>query len=187
MSTVDQLISASELERMGDAADHCELIDGELVPMSPAGAELGAVAMQLGIEIGVFVREQQLGETFAAETGFVISRDPDTVLAPDVAVVLTESRGDRKLTRSFFDGAPDLAVEVLSPSERVNEVATKVARWLKAGCQEVWIVDAADSSIAIHRSTTDVTCFSRQEALSGSLVLPGFEVKLSELFAACRQ
>ncbi len=187
MNTVDQLISALELEQMGDAASRCELVAGELVPMSPAGEEHGIVSMRLGVEIYHFVREQQLGETFAAETGFVIARDPDTVLAPDVLVVLTESRAGRPVRKSFFDGAPDLAVEVLSPSERVNEVAAKVARWLKAGCLEVWVADGNDGSIAIHRSATDVTCFGREDTLTGSIVLPGFEVKLANLFPDCDQ
>ncbi len=108
--------------------------------MSPGGFEHGRVALRIGEFVSSFVRQRGLGVATGAETGFQIGRDPDTVRAPDVGFVCAE-RVPATPTAGFFDGAPDLAVEVLSPSDRASEVLAKVQDWLGAGCRIVWVVD----------------------------------------------
>jgi Uma2 family endonuclease len=117
-----------------------------------------------------------------AETGFQISRDPDTVRAPDVAFVRAE-RLPAAEPLGFFPGAPDLAVEVLSPSDRAGEVLAKVQDWLEAGCRAVWVVDPHTQTISDYRSRSEVVVFSGADTLTGGTVLPGFSVSLPEIFA----
>src|SRR5258706_2691268 len=119
---------------MPDDGWRYELVDGGLRGVSPAGQEHGRVAMNLGSRLAQFVRERALGVVFAAETGFLIRRQPDTVRAPDVAFV---SSARQSAAEGFFPGAPDLAVEVVSPSDSFVEVEEKVLEWLGAGSQAV--------------------------------------------------
>ena len=125
ISTADQLFEAPDLGR-------CELLRGELVMMSPAGSKHGVIALRIGGLLMDFVEPRGLGVVFGAETGFCIASNPDTVRAPDVAFVRRERIGGG-LPEGFFPGAPDLAVEVLSPNDRASEVLAKVRDWLAAG------------------------------------------------------
>src|SRR5690349_1374741 len=136
MTTSSKLITADELLKMGDIG-RCELVYGELVMMSPAGAEHGAVAGRIFRLIANFVEQHHLGMTFAAETGFRLAADPDTVRAPDASFVRRQ-RVKGRLTKKFFEGAPDLAVEVVSPDDRKREVADKKNAWLAHGAISVW-------------------------------------------------
>src|SRR5215218_2442731 len=109
----EKLVTADELLAMGDIG-RCELIYGELVMMSPAGAEHGVIAGRLFLAISQHVEATGLGLAFAAETGFKLSSDPDLVRAPDASFV-TKARIGASLPKGFFPGSPDLAVEVVSP------------------------------------------------------------------------
>ena len=111
ITTAEQLWAANLPER-------CELVRGQLRMMSPGNSEHGWVIMNLAAPMAVFVKQHNLGFVFAAETGFVIAREPDSVRAPDVAF-LCRDRIDGPVPRKFFPGAPDLAVEVISPSDSV--------------------------------------------------------------------
>jgi len=108
--------------------------------MSPAGGLHGWVMLNVGSPVRERVRRTKSGYIFGAETGFLIERDPDTVRAPDVAFVRLE-RVKHGLTERFFEGAPDLAAEVLSPTDSASEVHEKAEQWLRAGCSEVWLID----------------------------------------------
>src|SRR5260221_13048162 len=106
MPVETKLTCAEELMAHPSSEARHELIDGELITMSPSGAEHGDVAAEIGARLRDYVRERRLGKTYAAETGFLISRDPDTVRAPDASFV----RADRVVNvRTYFPGAPDLA------------------------------------------------------------------------------
>ena len=182
MATVEQITTAEQLLR-ATGLGRCELVRGELIMMSPAGFEHGEVAAALTEYLRTFVRQRALGTVTGAETGFCIARDPDTVRAPDVAFV----RGDRLPSprpRAFFDGAPDLAVEVLSPEDRASEVMAKVQDWLEGGCCEVWVVDPKTRTVAVHRSRNEVLVLHLTDALGGGDLLPGFSLPLAEIFAA---
>jgi Uma2 family endonuclease len=180
MSTIEHLISAEELLQMPDLG-RCELVRGELMMMSPAGSTHGLIVGNLTLLLGNFVKSNKLGRIMGAETGFIIRRDPDSVLAPDVAFI-SASRFPSILPQGFFNGAPDLAVEVLSPDERVIKIQEKTRSWLKAGCRAVWIVDPKTKIITIHKNDNDVAVFNINDTITDEQVLPGISVKASEIF-----
>lgn len=175
-------ITAEELFEMSDIG-RCELIRGEIIHMAPSGAEHGDIAGELFGLIWSFVRQHKPGKVYAAETGFKISHDPDTVRAPDVAFV-RKDRVPAKYRRGFFDGAPDLAVEVVSPGDTHSELAAKVDKWLAAGTVSVWVVDPATRSIEIYHNSGEVLRFRVGETLTDDAILPGFKLPLNELFEA---
>jgi Uma2 family endonuclease len=180
MTTSSKLITADELLKMGDIG-RCELIYGELVMMSPAGAEHGAVAGKIFRLIANFVEQHQLGMTFAAETGFKLAADPDLVRAAD-ASFLRRQRVKGKLTKKFFEGAPDLAVEVVSPEDTKREVADKKNAWLAHGATSVWIADPATQTIVVHHAGKKPVTFARRQKLSDEDVLPGFTLDVDRAF-----
>ena len=129
------LLTAEELFRLSSSGRRYELVKGELYDMSPEGARHGGVAMEVPTLLGAHVNANQLGRVFAAETGFIVRRDPDTVRAPDVAFVAKDRLPPppRRAAGRIHDLAPDLAVEVLSPTDRPPEVRDKVEEWLRGG------------------------------------------------------
>jgi Uma2 family endonuclease len=157
-----------------------ELVRGELRQMSPAGSKHGWVISRTTRSLTAFVEDGDLGYVFGAETGFVIETDPDTVRAPDVAFV-RKDRVDGELPDQFFPGAPDIAIEVLSPSDSASSVQEKSEDWLNAGCHEVWLVDPrrkTASRCELTESgmvTLSVTCLT-------SDLLDGFELQVSSIF-----
>src|SRR5262245_36616574 len=118
--------TADELLRLPDDGFRYELIHGELRRMSPAGSKHGVVAMNIALSLGSHVRTHALGRVFAAETGFLLSQDPDHVRAPDSAFVRKERADEVGDTEKFWPGPPDLAVEVISPSDTYTDVEERV-------------------------------------------------------------
>jgi len=175
ITTAEQLLHSPDLGR-------CELVRGELVMMSPAGFEHGRILVRITRPLAEFVEQQRLGVVTGAETGFHIGRDPDTVRAPDVAF-LRAARVPAEPERGFFPGAPDLAVEVLSPEDRASEVLAKVRQWLDAGTETVWVADPATETVSVYRSPTRAEVLGEGEVLGGGELLPGFRVLVSEIFA----
>jgi Uma2 family endonuclease len=149
--------------------------------MSPAGSRHGAVAMQIGEHMSRFVKHHALGMVFAAETGFIIHRNPDTVRAPDVSFVRAERLADG-IPIGFFAGAPDLAVEVVSPDDRPVELAAKVAGWLAAGSTAVWVVDPGKRTATVHCVDGEIDRLSAGDTLADGTVLPGFIMPLTGFF-----
>lgn len=177
---IDSLMTAKELFQMPDLG-RCELIRGEIITMPLSGALHGRYIVILERWLGNHVAEHNLGMTFGAETGFILGRNPDTVRAPDVAFMVTE-RVPNPLPAGFFPGPPDLAVEVLSPSDRAGEVNAKTRGWLAAGCREVWIVDPKTQTITLHRAEGSITQLASADVLESPQLLPGFRKPLAELF-----
>jgi Uma2 family endonuclease len=175
-----KLITAEDLLKMGDVG-RCELIYGELVMVSPAGFSHGEIALRIGRLLGNFVEQNGLGVVLAAETGFVIERNPDLVRAPDASFVrigrLPKSGEDK-----FFSGVPDLAVEVVSPDDTKREVAEKVNMWLAHGTISVWVADPATMTIAIHRTGQPPIHLSIDDSIADEPALPGFIVAVSRIF-----
>jgi Uma2 family endonuclease len=174
ITTAEQLLSAGDIGR-------CELVRGQLIMMSPAGANHGYIAVNVCRLIANHVVEHGVGRVFAAETGFFIGRNPDTVRAPDVAFVRKERATVPK--RGFFPGAPDLAVEVLSPDDSASEVLEKVEDWLAAGTESVWIVDPQRQTIAVHRASSPAQVFHADDEVTDEAVLPGFRMRVADVFA----
>lgn len=163
----------------GDA--RFELVEGELRPMPPpAGDEHGSTTFDLGFEVGLFVRNANLGRCWTAETGFLIARDPDTVLAPDFAFVARE-RLPGPPGKKYVPVVPDLVLETRSPSDTRREVEDKVAQWLAAGVRMVWELDLKARVLTVHRPGAEPRALGAGDTLDGADVLPGFTLPLARL------
>jgi Uma2 family endonuclease len=132
--------------------------------------------------LGHFIEKHDLGLVFGAETGFLIARDPDTVRAPDFAFIAKPNLPKDKPAEAFWPGAPDLAVEVLSPGDTTGEVDEKISAWLAAGSAAVWVIDPQLQTVAIYRSRTDIRIRTVGESLEGTPLVPGFSCPVAELF-----
>lgn len=150
--------------------------------MSPAGFRHGEVALRLGISLGQHVRARGLGRVLAAETGFVLARDPDTVRAPDVAFVKEARVPAAGSPAGFWSGAPDLTAEVVSPGPSYSEVKEKVRAWLDAGCAMVLVLDPQDRSVTVFEGMDDVRILRGEDVLEGGEVVPDWTVPVRELF-----
>jgi Uma2 family endonuclease len=159
----------------------CELMHGELITTSLSSSLHGRYCAFLVAMLWGYVDERRLGMVFGAETGFIIERNPDTVRAPDVAFVVKERLPD-PLPSGFFPGPPDLAVEVLSPSDRASEIMAKTRQWLSSGCREVWIVDPETKTITIHSANGAIAQLVATDILESTTLLPGFRKPLAEMF-----
>ena len=157
-----------------------ELVRGVLHVREPAGSRHGRVAMNLGAELRAQAKATDAGTVFAAETGFKLYTDPDTVRAPDVAFVAKERVPPSDAT-GFAELAPDLVAEVLSPDDRPAEVLAKVADWLAAGTRLVWVIDPARRSARVYRDDGTEQILSADQALDREDVLPGFSRPLAEI------
>ncbi len=183
MRTKKTTLTAEELLRLSTTGRRYELVKGELFEMPPAGGRHGSVAMRIGIVLGSYVRANELGEVFAAETGFILRRDPDTVRAPDAAFVARERLPAGELPPGYLEMVPDLAVEVVSPGDSAREVGEKVDDWMRAGVRLLWAIDPATRSVTVYRSTDDFSVLSEDDTLDGGPVIPGFTANIKDLFS----
>jgi len=185
MNTETKLVTAEELLDMPDDGFRYELVRGELKRMAPAGNQHGYFAMSVGISLGGYVKANGLGRVYAAETGFKISSDPDTVLAPDAAFISSERLASVGEVEGYWPGAPDLAVEVVSPNDRHTEVTEKALAWLEAGCRMVLVVDPKRKVVTVYRSRDDIRLLDAAagDEIDGADVIPGWRLPLEELFA----
>lgn len=183
MTTTTQLATAEELLKLPRGQHRYALVKGELITMSPAGSEHGVIIMRLAWRLARQADSTHLGLTFGAETGFKVESDPDTVLAPDIAFVSRERIPQGGIPKAYWPGAPDLAVEVVSPGDTFNEVADKVAAWLEAGTRAVWVANPKRRTITIHRSLTEAVTLTVHDELDGQEIAPGFHCRIAEIFA----
>lgn len=179
--TADELPALSA--RLSAQGKRTELVRGDLVVMAPAGGRHGQVAHTLALFIGNHVRERNLGRVFAAETGFLLRRSPDTVRAPDVAFVRGQRLKAEGAPAGFLELAPDLAVEVVSSGDSAAAVRNKIQDWLAAGTRLVWVVEPATRSVVVHRQGYAQEELSGEDTLSGAPVFSRFTVGVRELFA----
>jgi Uma2 family endonuclease len=189
MSTTTRLITADQLLVMppyDENGNQCrfELIRGELKVMSPSKPLHGIVCANIAGELREFVKKHDLGVVVGAETGFLVERDPDSVLGVDAAFISHERLSTLEDLDKFAPFAPDLAVEVMSPSNTVREMEEKVTLYFAAGARAVWVLNPKKKTVAVYTSPTDVDTLNEQHTLDGGEVLPRFRVELSELFAA---
>jgi Uma2 family endonuclease len=155
-----------------------ELVRGRLVVREPAKWRHGTVAARILVAIGIYLDSNPIGTVAIAETGFTLARRPDTVRAPDVAFVRTERVPTEEVV-GFEEVAPDLVVEVLSPGDRTRMVHAKVADWLRAGTQLVWVVDPRRQVVDVYRADGSTERLDVEGSLDGEDVLPGFRLAVA--------
>jgi Uma2 family endonuclease len=176
-----QHVTAEELLARPRDDRRWELVRGQLVRMSPVNFEHGRVVIRVAVRLDRYVERQRIG-VVVTEVGFVLETSPDTVRAPDVAFV-RQDRVPVRDARGFFVGAPDLAIEVLSPDDRQADVDAKVAEYLAHGVVVVGVVDPVAQTASIFRRHAPVVELTQAEqVLDLSDVVPGFRCALSELF-----
>ena len=183
MSTTAAPITAEELLRLPRGQFRYELVNGELKQISPTGHEHGRITMRLAVPLAQHIKANRLGEVYAAETGFKLTSNPDTVRAPDIAFICRQRIDEAGYTTGYWQGAPDLAVEVLSPTDNRPQARMKVSDWLTAGASQVWVVSPKLRTISIYRSITDITTLSQKDTLEVVDLFPGFKLAVAEVFS----
>ncbi len=164
-----------------DDAGRYDLWDGEVIEMAPAGDAHGAIGTQVGYLVMEYVRRHGLGRTYMVETGFILDEVRQRVLGPDVAFVSRE-RMTQPPQPGFFRGAPDLAVEVRSPSQSAREMDVKATGYLAAGTRLVWVVDPDRRTVTVYRPDRSPVELVLDGYLDGYDVLPGFRVAVAAIF-----
>ena len=181
--TTTRLHTADELLAMGEDAPYI-LIEGTLVEEMPSGNTSSEVGLAIGSELRAFVRPRRLGRAHGADGGFILQRNPDTVVAPDAAFIRAERLPPpEEMGNGFVPTYADLAVEVLSPSDRPGETARKVALYRKAGVPLVWVIDPERETATVHMQGREPVTIGRGARLDGADVLPGFALPLDELLS----
>jgi len=174
------LVTAAELERMpDDDSVRIELDEGEIIRMPPAGMEHGDCGAELAFQLTSFVKKHGLGKVYSADTGFRLT--DDTVRAPDVAFVRKERIAEVHRT-GFGHGAPDLAVEIFSPSDSVRQLMRKVKQYFAAGCHTVWIVYPEQREVQVLDAAGADRLLRPGDSLEAPDLLPGFSLPLASLF-----
>jgi Uma2 family endonuclease len=178
--------TAADLAAMGPDAPY-ELIDGELRRVAPCFDDPSRIAVRSSSPLFAFVEEHDLGEVFGADGGFKLPGFRETVVAPDVAFLRIDRIPVNHDSQSFFEGAPDLAVEVASLSNTPDDVADKVRRYLAAGSRLLWVVWRLSQTVAVHRPGQEPATLHVGDVLDGEHVLPGFRLAVRSIFKEPRR
>jgi len=173
-------VTAEELFDYPDAK-YYELVRGVPRVCEPPGGVHGRLAMRLGARLDEHVNRLGLG-TVLVEAGYVLQRAPDTVRGPDISFIGIASLAPDRIPEQFIPGAPDLAVEILSPDDRWSEVEEKVADYLGGGARLVWLVDSRQRRVTVRYPDRPATIIAADGELNGEEVVPGFKLALAEVF-----
>lgn len=181
MPTLEKQWTEKELLRLPKDDGKYELVDGELVLMSPAHLDHGAICSTLIISLGAYVKSKKMGIVADGQTGFWMSNG--NLRAPDISFVSKKTYDSlERLPTGFFKGAPDLAVEVFSRTERKKQLDGKIADYFASGTKRVWVIYPKSRSARIFQSPHKKRLIGENELLEGEDVVPGFSVRLDELF-----
>ncbi len=178
LSAQPTLSTAEDLWKQIDDGYRYELVKGVIRRMPPAGFDHGIRAAKIGRHLDAHVEKHKLGYVCGAETGFKISENPDTVRAPDAAFVCQAAIDEQGIPKGYWEGAPDLTVEVISPSDTYTEVD----EWLNAGCAMVWVMNPRRETVEVYRSPEDITVLRGNDILEGGDVIEGFQCYVRDLF-----
>jgi Uma2 family endonuclease len=182
MTVEQKLMTADDLLTMPDDGMRHELVRGELRTMPPGGWGHGRRSLEIAASLNGFVNMHRLGGVVAGEVGFRLATNPDTVRLPDAAFIRIDRLEGINLDRGYYVGAPDLAVEVISPNDLYTEVDEKVAEWLEHGTRLVFVVNPRRRTVAVHRPGRDVRILGADDVLAGEDVVPGWTLPVREIF-----
>ena len=177
----DRRLTEDDLDELADDSYRHELTAGLLLREPPPGFRHGRVQLRLAELLAAFVRAEGLGEV-VPDVGFVLAKNPDTVRQPDLAFVASSRLAMITDDARRFPGPPDLAIEVLSPSDRPAEVHAKVADYLAAGTRAVWLLDPRTRSVTVYRALLEPKRLESVCVLDGEDVLPGFSILVGAMF-----
>ncbi len=176
------LLTAEDLLNLPEDGCQYELEEGRLIRMPPSGPRASIVAATIVYLLSVWVRPRKLGVVGGADFGFLVAHNPDTIRAADVVFYRAERIPQSGIPARYWDLAPDLAVEVLSPSNRPGKVLRKVGEYLDAGTALVWMLDPEQRRATVFRADGSVTVLGEDGVLDGEDVLPGCTLALSEVW-----
>jgi Uma2 family endonuclease len=177
-----RLLTVEDLYSLPDEEIRHELQGGYLICEPLPGDRHGRIVSLTDGLLGEHVRRNRLGVVFAGDAGFILARAPDTVRGPDVAFVSRERYERMGGSMRAFPEAPDLAVEVLSPSNTRASMHAKVADYLAAGTRRVWVIDTEARTVSVYGSLLFPRVLAPTDFLEGEDVVPGFRVQVEELF-----
>ena len=183
-TTATRLLTADDLLRLHGEGVRGELIRGVLCETMPTGREHGEIVMALGAKLVFFVQERKLGRIVGSDSGVWLERDPDTVREPDIAFFSTERAPPGERVTGYAEIAPDLVVEVASPSDRRTAIDDKARMWLAHGVRLVWVVHPDTRTVDVHRAGVPASTLAGGDALDGGDALPGFGCGLDAIFGA---
>ncbi len=175
-------MTAEDLGRLAADGNRHELVKGELRTMPPGGGEHGFIGVKVVLPLWQHVKKRRLGVVLGAETGFIISRNPDTVRAPDVAFVHKDRVPSTGVPKGYWPGAPDLAVEVISPWDTKRDMEAKVQEWLAAQVGLVWVIDPPKRRVTVHRRGRKAVVLTEEDTLDGGDVIPEFSCPIADIF-----
>jgi len=181
VDTTDRPITGEELLRRTDVG-RCELVRGQIKETPPAtGYPHGRLEFQVAKQLGTFVEKHDVGEVMVGEVGIYTGRNPDSVRAADVLFISNE-RLDRTESDGFLDVAPELVVEIMSPSNAWEEMRRKLQEYLEVGVDTVWVVEPSNQSVQVYRGIDDVRTLGRGDVLEGEGLLGGLRIEVAGLF-----
>ena len=178
----EKLLTAADLLRLDSQGVRGELIQGILCQTMPTGLTHGEVVMNLGGELRRFTKPRRLGRIVGSDSGMLLERNPDTVREPDIAFISAQKLPLDVRLSGYFEGAPDLAVEVVSPSDSPQDVYHKARMWISFGVPLVWVVNLKTRTIEIHRPGQPLLTLSEDDTLDGGEILPGFTCPVRDIF-----
>jgi Uma2 family endonuclease len=179
---IERWMTADELSELPDDGSFYELSRGMLVTMCPTSSGSGRAGGRIMVKVFAFIDTHNLGECGSGDMGFLLASNPDTVRAPDAWFVRADRFLEEPDPEKFFPGPPDLAIEVLSPSDRFRDVATKVRDYMDAGTPLLWVFDPISRLTAVFRPGQPVRFIDEDGVLDGEDVLPGFSLSLRDIF-----
>lgn len=183
METITQqrIWTDDELLALPDDGNKYEVMKGELI-VSPAGIEHEEVGVRLILALGNFVRQHKLGIVCGSSAGYHMKAG--SFLSPDVSFISKERlQGLKRAPKKFFKGGPDLAVEILSPSDTVEKLHEKIVEYFENGTRLMWVINLEEQFVLVYRTPQPDQLLHSRDMLDGEQIVPGFKLPLAELFA----
>lgn len=181
-TTATELMTAEEFARLPDDGYRYELVKGVVHRMSPGSFEPSTISVRIAARLVIFADENGLGAVTGPDGGYVLERGPDTVRAPDVAFVRADRVPTPEQQQRFAELAPDLAVEVVSPSDSLRDLDQKVQQYLALGVSLVWVFHPKRRTATVHRLGWEPRVLGEGDVLDGEEILPGFRLPLADVF-----